>query len=308
MEARQRLKDDFEFYARNCLHIRTKHDGLQPLILNQAQKYIHSRFEAQLKETGKVRAIILKGRQQGASTLVQGRYVWQTESLRLWVPVPQNTPEQEVSDVFVSIEVGEAQAIQLQLEGFREKSFGSGVDAVQVALNDIKNGDGRSLCIASAGRPVSLELSFEVTRREARKRESATDMEIAEALQPDGMIPLDGDVAAVAASLKTPADKLNAARELYDHTLERMRYDKPAGGGWGRGDAELMRPVTSTRKFPARVNRVSPLLLRTGKNPSPLTARSVSTPVLLSVAWEKSVSTPISFTPPPTSFFDLLPG
>lgn len=77
-EKRQRLKDDFEYYARNCLNIRTKHKGLQPLLLNDAQKYIHKRLEAQKKETGKVRAILLKGRQQGASTYVEGRYIWKT--------------------------------------------------------------------------------------------------------------------------------------------------------------------------------------------------------------------------------------
>ena len=52
MEARQRLKDDFEYYARNCLSIRTKHEGLQPLVLNQAQEYIHGRLQKQLKENG----------------------------------------------------------------------------------------------------------------------------------------------------------------------------------------------------------------------------------------------------------------
>lgn len=70
------LRDDFAFYARNCLSIRTKHKGLQPLILNSAQEYIHERLQEQLKEAGKVRAIILKGRQQGASTYVEGRYMW----------------------------------------------------------------------------------------------------------------------------------------------------------------------------------------------------------------------------------------
>jgi len=77
-DKRQRLKDDFEYYARNCLKIRTKNEGLQPLILNDAQIYIHSRIEQQKKETGKVRAIILKGRQQGASTYVEGRFIWNT--------------------------------------------------------------------------------------------------------------------------------------------------------------------------------------------------------------------------------------
>lgn len=42
--------------------------------LNAAQQYIHRRLESQLNETGKVRAIILKGRQQGCSTYIQARY------------------------------------------------------------------------------------------------------------------------------------------------------------------------------------------------------------------------------------------
>ncbi|MBL4795929.1 MAG: hypothetical protein JKY50_00795 [Oleispira sp.] len=47
-----------------------------PLVLNEAQKYIHARLEEQLKKTGKIRAILLKGRQQGASTYVEGRFMW----------------------------------------------------------------------------------------------------------------------------------------------------------------------------------------------------------------------------------------
>ena len=78
LQTRQRLKDDFEFYARNCLKIRTKHEGLKPLELNEAQLYIHKRLEEQIKTTGKVRAILLKGRQQGASTYAEGRFIWRT--------------------------------------------------------------------------------------------------------------------------------------------------------------------------------------------------------------------------------------
>jgi hypothetical protein len=77
-DKRQLLKDDFEFYARNCLKIRTKGAGLQPFMLNDAQKYIHDRLEAQIASTGKARAILLKGRQQGASTYVEGRFMWRT--------------------------------------------------------------------------------------------------------------------------------------------------------------------------------------------------------------------------------------
>lgn len=78
MDKRLRLKEDFAFYARNCLKIRTKIEGLMPLVLNDAQIYIHERIQEQIKDTGKARAIILKGRQQGASTYVEGRYIWRT--------------------------------------------------------------------------------------------------------------------------------------------------------------------------------------------------------------------------------------
>ena len=77
-DKRLRLKDDFTYYARNCLQIRTKDSGLKKFILNSAQEYIHNKIEQQVKETGKVRAIILKGRQQGASTYVGGRFIHKT--------------------------------------------------------------------------------------------------------------------------------------------------------------------------------------------------------------------------------------
>lgn len=75
-EIRQRLKDDFEHYAPRCLKIRTKAGKVLPFELNEAQRYIHSRVEEQRAKTGKVRAIILKGRQQGCSTYVEGRFYW----------------------------------------------------------------------------------------------------------------------------------------------------------------------------------------------------------------------------------------
>lgn len=44
------------------------------MVLNRAQIYLHSRLEDQLEKTGKVRALVLKGRQQGISTYVGGRF------------------------------------------------------------------------------------------------------------------------------------------------------------------------------------------------------------------------------------------
>lgn len=71
-------KYDFPLFSRNCLYIRTKESGVQPFKLNKAQKYIHEKIEEQRLSTGKVRVILLKGRQQGASTYVEGRFIWRT--------------------------------------------------------------------------------------------------------------------------------------------------------------------------------------------------------------------------------------
>lgn len=71
---RQKLKDNFEHFAKKCLKIRTKSGSIEPFIMNRAQKHLHARLEAQLLEIGKVRALVLKGRQQGASTYIGGRY------------------------------------------------------------------------------------------------------------------------------------------------------------------------------------------------------------------------------------------
>jgi len=73
---RRRLKDDFEHYAPRALKIRSKSGRVEPFELNQAQRHIHACLEEQKRQTGKVRALILKGRQQGASTYTEGRFYW----------------------------------------------------------------------------------------------------------------------------------------------------------------------------------------------------------------------------------------
>lgn len=75
-QIRKRLKDDFFHYASKCLKIRTKAGEVLPFALNQAQKHVHKIVEQQKLATGKVRAIVLKGRQQGISTLIEGRIFW----------------------------------------------------------------------------------------------------------------------------------------------------------------------------------------------------------------------------------------
>jgi hypothetical protein len=70
------VRSSFEKYALANLKIIDKDKKLVPLQLNEAQLYIHEKIEEQLERTGKVRALILKGRQQGASTYIEGRFYW----------------------------------------------------------------------------------------------------------------------------------------------------------------------------------------------------------------------------------------
>ena len=156
---------------------------------------------------------------------------------RLWVPIPLDTPDQTIGKIVVkAIGGGEvANVLAGKPEGLKDGSKGP----VKWMFNDIGGGFGRSVCVETAGKPLDVELTFEVTRYETKGGGQATPEELAKMKQPNKMIPLDGKVASIAASLQLPPDPKAAARALYDHTLERMKYDKPEGDkGWGRGDAE----------------------------------------------------------------------
>jgi hypothetical protein len=73
---------DFTKFAPQFLVIRSKSGLVKPFTLNRAQEYTHNKLETQLRETGRVRALILKGRQQGMSTLIQGRYFYKVITRR----------------------------------------------------------------------------------------------------------------------------------------------------------------------------------------------------------------------------------
>lgn len=69
-----RLLDDDELYCRVNLKIRTKEGDLIAFEWNDAQRLLHAKLEQQKAEKGWVRAIVLKGRQQGCSTYVAARF------------------------------------------------------------------------------------------------------------------------------------------------------------------------------------------------------------------------------------------
>lgn len=73
---------DFKKFAPKFLQIRTKSGAPRSFEFNRAQLYLHQRLEAQKEATGKVRAVILKGRQQGCSTYIQARFFHQVITSR----------------------------------------------------------------------------------------------------------------------------------------------------------------------------------------------------------------------------------
>lgn len=80
MEAywRRKMMTSFPSYAKHFLKIRTKNGSIRPFILNAVQTFLHHQLEDQKKRIGNVRALILKGRQQGCSTYVGGRFYHRT--------------------------------------------------------------------------------------------------------------------------------------------------------------------------------------------------------------------------------------
>jgi hypothetical protein len=72
------LLTDLEGFCSNCLQVKPKVGRNVPFIWNRAQRYVHMRLQKQIEEQGYVRALILKGRQQGISTYVGARFYHQS--------------------------------------------------------------------------------------------------------------------------------------------------------------------------------------------------------------------------------------
>jgi hypothetical protein len=81
VERAKLYRTDFETFASQCLKLRDKASEIVPFRMNAAQKHIHDALERQRAEKGYVRALVLKARQQGCSTYVEGRFYWRTS---LW--------------------------------------------------------------------------------------------------------------------------------------------------------------------------------------------------------------------------------
>lgn len=69
------LKHNLPLFAEMCLKVVTTSGELVPFVFNQSQLMLHAFVEQQLKETGMVRTVIVKGRKQGVSTYTAARFL-----------------------------------------------------------------------------------------------------------------------------------------------------------------------------------------------------------------------------------------
>lgn len=76
----KQLKNSLPYFAKTCLKIKTKDARIVKFEFNKSQEYFHNKCEEQLRRTGKVRIVVLKGRQSGISTYVAARFYHKTST------------------------------------------------------------------------------------------------------------------------------------------------------------------------------------------------------------------------------------
>jgi transglutaminase-like putative cysteine protease len=142
-----------------------------------------------------------------------------TQMLRLWLPVPQDTPVQQIT--------------QLRFTGQQPRFTTEREHGNRLAYFEIP----------TPGTTLDVTYSFTCTRREqvTQLRQVAADGteddELARTfLADDKLTIVDDRIRAMAAQVTAgKTTTLEKARAIYDHVVSRMTYDK-SGNGWGRGD------------------------------------------------------------------------
>ena len=137
--------------------------------------------------------------------------------VKVWIPVPPNSPQQRVHVV--------AQKLPGPAQQTRELKYGNGVLHVEA--------------VADAAGRVELTIVYEVSRGEARGARHSmvnVDPQAELFLQADARVPIDGKPVTLLAGKILPMDQLRLGRTLYDVVNGHMRYSKE-GTGWGLGDA-----------------------------------------------------------------------
>ncbi|HLX37031.1 MAG TPA: transglutaminase-like domain-containing protein, partial [Candidatus Binataceae bacterium] len=147
----------------------------------------------------------------------------QAHRVEAWIPLPREDHFQQISDVRIDSPVH--------------------VDVVNLPTGS--NRVAHLSAIAPASGTIPVTIHFKVHRiEEAADAEKAqanipepTDGAFARDLNPDRLVPTDGQIKQVSAEIGEPnGSSYQQARAIYDYVIANMSYDK-SGKGWGRGDA-----------------------------------------------------------------------
>jgi transglutaminase-like putative cysteine protease len=143
----------------------------------------------------------------------------QNKKARIWLPVPANSPEQQITL--------EAKSFPARARYGEDPTYGNRILYLETSADK----DGR----------ISLLLTYRVVRREIGIEPRAAPAKplqdkVQRFLQADDKVPIGGKPVELLKGKKVPTDPLESAKLFYDIVNQHMHYGKK-GTGWGRGDA-----------------------------------------------------------------------
>jgi transglutaminase-like putative cysteine protease len=140
----------------------------------------------------------------------------------LWLPVAQDADFQKVKVTAVSAPASHTIEV--------EPTLGNKIFHVKVPASSL---------------PLNVAIDYDVERIERRTDFSTglNDAALSAAarkadLEATPLVPVGAPVVAMSGFKSGGGDATKVARQAYDHVLGKMKYDKPANSGWGRGSTE----------------------------------------------------------------------
>jgi transglutaminase-like putative cysteine protease len=144
------------------------------------------------------------------------------ERVNVWMPIPRSDANQQISRLHINC--------PHPYSTYVDPEYGNSVLKVDA--------------IVDTPADLSVSIDFEVTRENYRvvddviqSRVEPSREAIARYLQPDRLVPIDGEIKEEAEKVaKGSKSDLEKLRAMYDYVVSTVSYDK-SGSGWGRGDA-----------------------------------------------------------------------
>ena len=135
----------------------------------------------------------------------------------IWLPVAQDTHNQKILNREVNVPG--------RHEVNKENNFGNLI--LHFNANADVNGE------------IPFEVIYSVERSEHRigNEESLDEHANEQFTKASSFVPIDAGLLAKILDANIVDDELGRGRQLYDAVNDHMKYDKPAGEAWGRGDA-----------------------------------------------------------------------